>query len=443
MNGKLRKVLIAVAFLLVPLLVAVPAVWAFETREGQDIVVDEVVEDDLYVAAGTFTLNGTVEGDLVVAGSSIEINGTVEGDLWAAGSSVSIAGTVNDDARITGYGLFVSGDVEDDLFGVAFSLENQEGSTVGGSLVYAGYQALLAGSIDGDANVAGGAVQLDGSIGGDATIDVGGTEPGMTFPMMTSFIPNVPSIPSVPTGLTLGEGASIGGDLEYTANQEADIPSGVVSGQTDFEEYVPRERPEQRRRSPVLRWLWNQAQRFLGLIVVGGLMMWLVPGWTRKMANNIESKPLPSLGWGFVAIAAFVVALLVLILATGLGAAVLGLVTFGELLGRVIALGGIAVSTLTFGFSITWAYVTKVIVALLLGMLIFRLLKSDLADNRWVPVLLGIVLFVPITAVPIIGWLIAFVAIVFGLGAIWIWGLEKVRATEPAPAPAAGPEETE
>jgi hypothetical protein len=67
-----------------------PTALAFEFREGDTVVIGagEVVEDDLYVGANTFTLDGTVKGDLIVFGSTIEINGTVEGDLIAAGQSV-------------------------------------------------------------------------------------------------------------------------------------------------------------------------------------------------------------------------------------------------------------------------------------------------------------------------------------------------------------------
>src|SRR3989304_5776128 len=68
------------------LALAIPA-RAFDGRGGDTVTIPagEVIEDDLYVGAGTFTLDGVVKGDLIVAGSTITINGTVEGDLLAAG----------------------------------------------------------------------------------------------------------------------------------------------------------------------------------------------------------------------------------------------------------------------------------------------------------------------------------------------------------------------
>ena len=114
-------------FLLVFLLMglATPA-QAFETRSGDTVIVeaDEVIDDDLYVTANTFTLKGTVKGDLVVVGNSIKIasTGVIEQDLMAAGQSVVIEGQVGDDARISGAGLVVAddGEVADDLVAAFF-----------------------------------------------------------------------------------------------------------------------------------------------------------------------------------------------------------------------------------------------------------------------------------------------------------------------------------
>ena len=412
------------------LALAVPTVWAFEGRGGDVVIIeaDEVIDDDLYVGAGQFTLDGTVKGDLFVAGGTVEINGTVEGDLVAAGQSVVIDGTVGDDARIAGYALSLGGEVMDDLISAGFSLENERESNVGGDLFAVGYQALLAGGVAGDAEIAGGAVRLAGAIGGDAKVDVGGAEPGQGMPSGFPFYfgPNVPPVPSVPMGLSIDGSASVGGDLEYTANSEIAVPASVVAGATDFTRYVPEVegRPEIRRPSPaalVGRWFVRQLRRLITLLLAGAAMMWLVPGWTRKMAGIVQARPLPSLGWGVVAIAAFAMAILVLIIGTGLLALIFGILTLGELVGRFIALGGIAVSSVGFGFSVTWSYVTKIIISVLLGQLVFRLFKSDAEGHRWWPMLLGVLIFVIIAAVPVLGWLARLATVLLGLGAIWLW----------------------
>ena len=154
-----------------------PMALAFEGRGGDTVVIgaDEVIEDDLYVGAGTFILDGTLKGDLIAGGSIIEINGTIEGDLIAAGQTVVVRGTVTDDVRIAGQALTLGDDAQvgDDVVAVGFSIEGKKGSSVGGDFIYAGYQALLAGDVAEDVGVAVGGLQLSGSVGGDVKAEVG------------------------------------------------------------------------------------------------------------------------------------------------------------------------------------------------------------------------------------------------------------------------------
>jgi len=252
-------------------------------------------------------------------------------------------------------------------------------------------------------------------------------------------MPDMPAVPSVPIGLTIDEGASIGGDLSYTANAQVAVPGGAVAGDIDFTRYVPdvEAKPEVKAPSPaalVLRWFVRQLRRLITLLLVGAAMMWLVPEWTRKVASIVEEQPLPSLGWGVVAIAAFLVGMLVLGMATVLLAIVFGLVTLGELAGRFVTLGGLVMGAAGLGFTLTWAYVTKIVISLLLGQLIFRLFKSPVAEHRWWPVLLGVVIFVIIAAIPLLGWLARLAAVLLGLGAVWLWGRDWLAARRAAPA---------
>jgi len=272
-------------------------------------------------------------------------------------------------------------------------------------------------------------VKIDGSIGGNANVDVGEAKSGEGMPPGFPFMPDLPTVPSAPAGLTIGKDARIGGDLNYTAIDKITVPSGVVAGETNFTQYVPETAGAEAEAPPQATgaaragvWFVSQLRQLITLLLAGALMMWLVPDWTRKVASIVQTKPLPSLGWGVVAIAAFVLAILVLIIATVLLAVVFGIVTLGELAGRFVALGGITMGAATFVFSVTWAYATKIVVSLLLGQLIFGLFKSTAAENRWWPVLLGVLIFVIIAAIPVLGWLAKLVTVLLGLGAIWMWG---------------------
>jgi hypothetical protein len=48
--------------------------------------------------------------------------------------------------------------------------------------------------------------------------------------------------------------------------------------------------------------------------------------------------------------------------------------------------------------------------------------------------LAGVVVFVIITAIPVLGWLATAAAILFGLGAIWLWARDWLQRRKAAPA---------
>jgi cytoskeletal protein CcmA (bactofilin family) len=436
---RFRKWAGLISLICLVLFTLVPAALAFETREGDNIVIGagEVIEDDLYVGANTFTLDGTVKGDLIVFGSTIEINGTVEGDLLAAGQTVVVRGTVTDDVRIAGQALILDSDAQvgDDVLAAGFSIEDKKGSSVGGDFIYVGYQALLAGDVAEDVRVAVGGLQLSGSIGGDVKAEVG--EPGEGPPPML-FMPGVPSMPSVPLGLTVDEGAHIGGKLDYTSASEWSIPAGVVAGA------IMRHEPEVEVEeevvvSPARRaadWFLGHLRRLATLLLVGLLIVWVVPSWTEKATGALRAKPLPSLGWGVVSIAVFILALLVILIVTIIVAVILGLITLGGLAGTTAWTGALTMALLAFCFSIAVTYVTKVVVSFLGGRLILARLKPDWAEGRIWPLVVGVVLFVIITAIPILGWLVNLVVVLLGLGALWLLGRDIYQQRQAVPVEA-------
>jgi cytoskeletal protein CcmA (bactofilin family) len=418
-----------------------PEALAFESRSGNTVVIgaDEVIEDDLYVGANTFTLNGTVKGDLIVFGGTVEINGTVEGDLIAAGQTVVVRGTVTDDARIAGMALTLDSEaqVSDDVVAAGFSIEDKKGSSVDGDFTYFGYQALLAGDVAQDLTVGVNAVRLSGSVGGDVKAEVSEAEEGPPPTFFMMMMPNVPAMPSVPTGLTVDEGAQIGGKLDYTSAREWSIPAGAVAGAiTRHEPEIKAETKEEVVISPAKRaadWFLGHLRRLVTLLLVGLLMVWVIPGWTERATGALQAKPLPSLGWGVVSIAAFILGLLVILIGTIIVAVVLGVITLGGLAGTTAWTGGLTMALLAFFFSITVTYITKVVVSFLSGRLILARLKPDWAEGRIWPLVVGVVLFVIITTIPILGGLVKLIVVLLGLGALWLLGRDVYRQRRAVP----------
>lgn len=419
--------------LLAALVMAAPAL-AVEVRTEDRIVVgeDQVVGDDLYAFGNTVTVDGTVEGDLIAAGSTVTVNGTVEGDVIAAAQVVTINGAVEDDARVAGQALALGGDarVEDDLLSAGASLQTEPGATVGGDLFYGGQQALLAGDVDGNVRAGANALELAGRVGGDVNASLGGAGDNIVAPPVVTGSPV--SIPDVEPGLTLTDDARIGGDLAYEAPRRADIASGAtVAGSVGYERLTTGETVATT--PPALAALYDGLRRLVALLLVGLLLVWAAPGLIRGLADTVRERPLPSLGFGLVAVAGFGVAVFVVLLATVLLAVVFGLLTLGGLAAVIASAGVLAVAALALAFAVSAGYLAQVVVSYAGGRLLLGFARPERTAGRVLPLALGLVLYLALTAIPIAGTIVALVVVLLGLGAISIRAYETFRAPPKAP----------
>jgi cytoskeletal protein CcmA (bactofilin family) len=146
------------------------------------IPVGETVAHDVYVFAGTATINGTVRGDLTVAAGEVQINGTVDGDVLAAGGSVSVAGTVTGDLREAGGQLTVSGNVAQDVVAAGGQLAVLTGSKVGEDLIVSAGDVSLDGAVAGSVFGSAGSYRRGGTVGGAETVAISENQPSAPTP---------------------------------------------------------------------------------------------------------------------------------------------------------------------------------------------------------------------------------------------------------------------
>jgi len=393
-----------------------------ERRAGQTIEVgpDEVVLDDLYATGELVRVAGTVRGDLVAVGREVYVEGTVEGDVIAAGQVVSITGTVGDDVRIAGQVLHLGSEarVADDVVAAGFSLEARSGSAVGGTVLAFGYQALLAGGVG--ESVRGGlaALKLAGTVERDVEVEVGPR--GERAP---SFGPPPPvRYPRVESGLTLADGARIGGDLRYESPDEAAIASGAeVAGETAYEPAAGEEEETAADRA------LDAVRRFAALLLVGGLLLLLAPGWTAGLAATVRERPLPSLGWGLVALFAAAAAVFVLALATAFVAAILGFATLTGLAVATAALGVLAELGLVLGLILACVYLPAVVVGLAGGRLALAREGEPGRGRLFAALALGALVLVLLGLVPYLGPIVGLLVLLLGLGSLWLWAAGRLR----------------
>jgi cytoskeletal protein CcmA (bactofilin family) len=430
-----HKLITAMLLVSLLLMVATPA-YAFDGRGGDKVTISasEVVNDDLYVGATEFVLDGTVNGDVISAGQTITVNGTVNGNLVAAGQTIVVNGIVSGDILAAGSVLLIGegAKVGGDVMGAGYSLEFRKGSSVGRDAVLAAAQILLAADVSRNVKAGSGALEIAGSVGGDVQAAVGEANQVQAGPPPTVFMPQstIP-VPVVQQGLTLDPAAKISGNLQYTQNSDLKFPAGIVQGQiTRVRQPEDASKPErvETANEKAGHWALKSIRSLVTLILLGLLLLWLVPGFLRTLAEHLRTKPWPSLGWGVVAYAGFFFLLLLILFVMILGAIVFGLFTLGGLSATIVWVGLLALFALILGFVLATTFLAKIVFGITLGKWILSSAHSPLAEHRFWPMIIGVAITVVVIALltfPLVpgflGWLLNFVIVLFGLGAIWLW----------------------
>ena len=375
------------------LALSVPGVaMAAEVRTGTSGVVapGETIDDDLFVTGQTITIAGRVTGDVFATGQSVIVTGTIDGDLIAAAQQVVVDGTVNGNVRAAGSVITINGHVARSVSGLAQQVNLTSSSRLDGSLQAAGETISVFGPIGRGVTAGGGSLQLGGPVGGQV----------LTWSRTMSLGPNT----------------RIGGNLEYHAEQQAEIPGDAVAGRVQFDPIEQRQR-----QAPLLNGLFD----FGGLIwlvgsaILGALAIVFAPRASARALEMGRQQPWPTFGFGLLALCGVpVAAVLICITLVGIPVAV--------------ALA----AAYCVGLMLAWPAL-----ALLVGTEIAQRVRREP-----LPVLgslvLGLLVLHLVTHLPVVGGLVAFLGLTFGLGLIvqsfrrWQRPPEPVRVAVPAPVPA-------
>jgi cytoskeletal protein CcmA (bactofilin family) len=401
----------------------------FRSGPQPAVAADEVIEGDLYMTGDRVTVDGLVQGDLVAAGREVIVNGTVEGDLIAAAQTVYVGGTV-EDARIAGMAIKLGegAHVSEDLFGAAFSLESDTGSLVGCSVVFAGYQALLAGTIGGMAKISAGALELAGSVMGNVDAEISGKQGAMS---PANYIPSPFEMPSVDGGLKVADSARIGGRLTYTAKSEGAIAfAESIDGGV---EHRPSE-GEWEQGPNVASRVFGFLKKPISLLVVGLLLLWLAPACQRGLVEKLETRPLPSLGWGVLTLICFPIAAIAIILVSVPTAILLGLVRLPDLATLVIVSMLVCEGLLAASIWVPVAFLAPIAVGLAAGRWLARRTRVGVVDGGVLQLVIGLAGLAVLSAIPVIGTLIGLLVLLLGLGAVTTWVFQQSICGSQTPA---------
>lgn len=361
---------------------------AYEIKGGQDnytIGKDEVIDDDVLVGGGTVTVDGTINGDLMAAGANVTINGDVNGTVRAAGSTVIINGVVFDDLVVGGGTVSVKGEVVDDLIVAGGSvivegevrdnammaggiLDIANGARVGRDLLIGGGMVSISGEVKRNVTFSAGQLNVTGRVGGNLTGEAD-------------------------EKVTIGPDAVINGNLEYKAPAEADIESGAeVMGN---KQWTPVEETVQKA-SYAANYL-GKIYSVLALIATAIVVVLLFPKYSMQLAQNIETMPGKSIGYGIIVL--ILTPVIVLFLA--------------------MTLLGIPMAAIIFGLYLMVLYLSKIFVGLWIGKMIVKP-KGDKRGAVVGSAVLGVLILSILMVIPFLGFLVKLAAVMFGLGALVI-----------------------
>ncbi len=422
-------------------------VQAAEFRQDGLLESDEVIDDDLFIGGDTVDINGEVNGNLLVSGNVVTLNGKVNGNAIIMGNSIHVtedaevdgnlfvgSATLTIAGRVTGSvfsgsaSLLLNGtsDIGRNVYYGGYSLETAEGSQIKKDLFAGIYQAMLKGSIERDIKAGAGAFELSGSVGRDVNVDLGiisnESDQSMAFMKNMPFMQN-PDIPdTIPAGLRISDKAAIGRNLTYSCSK--DLSDGIQSkpgGEVVYKPISTAETVQERGFiNHFLMWLIDTARKFITLLILGLLAAWLVPLLLKRTEEQVRTQPLPSAGHGALTVilgylAAFIAA--GIIFAVGI---LISLLTLGGLSKVIFGVGFSGLSLVVTVFTFLVSYGSKLVVAFMAGnWILSKVAPSAKGKNYWAMVI-GVILYVIVSSIPLVGWIFALAATIIGMGALWL-----------------------
>jgi len=354
----------------------------------------DTIDDDIYIGTNEAAIDGMVTGDVFLACRKYSLSGDILGSFNSASQLSTVRGAVGNSARIFAQTVTLDGSIENNFIAFGSIIDLSESSRVGKDATIHGGDVSLSGEIGRLAYIRCEQLFVSGTIGGDLDIEA----------EKISIVPP----------------AEILGDIVYRSKNEINISDGVtVGGEIERKELeCDRADKDDGGINLLLR-----SMLFLASFVTGLLMIGLTNRHARAAATQILSKPLMSLGIGFVAFCAIPIAIVVLlILIVGIPAGII----------------------LMFAYTVFF-YIAKIYVAIAVGRLIIGVLRRGAEPKQGWALLLGLTILTLLFMIPVLGWIVYFLVLFWGFGAI-LMGIRECRwppqpavsgsgGTAPAPPP--------
>jgi hypothetical protein len=362
----------SIGFLLVGLFLSLPlASQAFTARRGDEINFrsGDQLSGTTYAAGRQIVVDTPLPGDFICAGNDIFINQPVSGDVICLAENIKIDAEIGGSLR---------------LLGSSINIDNQIGrnASLFGSKIFLGQQAI----IDGETLSA--SIFLDSR--GAYRQDFHGLYNQARLYGHYQGVVNLISASDELPGLEVVAGAKLDNGLIYRSNQLAKIDlAAQITGQVDKRVSPVKQLDKSQQ---LINWLWSKSLGLFMLLVFGLVIFSLWPKLGDKLLQHSQTHPIKLILQGLAIL--IILPIIILILAV-------------TIVGLPVALAGLIIW-------IALLYGARLVVAYWLSS---KIMTSQ--TNRLWPFLIGIIIIIGLSWLPVLGRLIIVLATWWGTGVIW------------------------
>lgn len=366
----MRKSLKLVLAAFLCLFLVVP-VMAFELHCQDDIFLeaDKIIGEDIIAIGENIAIKGEIKGDCIAAARKIFLSGIIEDDIIAVAQNIALEGEVGDSFRAAGKTIIINARIKGDIAAVGESVTLRDGCIAEGDVVIAGGELQINGKVLKSLKAYGRKIKIRGEIAENATLRG--------------------------NRIVLYPGAKIGGNLIYTcANQIELMGNAQVAGETTW--HKPVIKPKKKtfgaksyRSRVIIRSLLMLPVLFIGFISIA-----ISPRQVFVTMDSMHTSPGKTLGLGFVFLICVPVASAIL---------------FGTIVGIPLALIVLLVYFAALYISNLWA-------GMAIATKIFGMRAKSGRGMLAVGMILGVVIVIFLSTIPVAGGFIRLLLIIFGLG---------------------------
>jgi cytoskeletal protein CcmA (bactofilin family)/anti-sigma factor RsiW len=362
----------AIAASLLAVTIALPSLGhALEIRRDNEVVTvpaGETIDDSLLAAAQTIVIDGNISGDLLAFGREVTVRGNVNGNLVTGAQRVTIEGTIGGSVIGAAEDLsFANVRVGGDLYGFANDVQLANGANISGNATTFGNTVEVDGGVGVDLRGFAESLRISGNVGADVVARAG--------------------------RVTLAPSARVTGDVtaHVDSADDLDIASGaVVSGNVDTQIV---EREQRRNRYLTVGHYVSQIVR-LGALFLTGLLLLTVFPVLRAVSLPNALAVLRSGGIGLAAAVTLPVAAVLL----------------------CVTIVGLPLGILTFVLGAIGLYLSKIVVAQIIGRAVFRAPHGP--PHYAATLITGLVIIIVAINLPFVGGITNFVLTLVGFGII-------------------------